>query len=181
MDAAFEASVEDGASDVADVIDPDATLAGTEVAFTVHCCSSPPNASNQVGRAVSAIVTDGSTPEFPATGTGGADVIAADVTISSRQISIVYAAASQASGGAFNGYAFAFSALAGGGVPVASILGAALDPATTFKSGVTVTFDAADVFIDVAGLGIGAQSKIVVDLTLGPPAVDAGPKADATP
>jgi hypothetical protein len=177
-DAASEPS-EDAAADVADGTDPDATLAGTEVAFSVHCCSSPPNASNQVGRAVSAVVTNGSAPEFPATGTGGSNVIAANITISSHQISIVYAGASQASGGAFNGYEFAFSALADGGVPVASILDATLDPTTTFKSGVTVTFDAADVFIDVAGLGVSAQSKIVVDLTLGPPAVDAGPEADA--
>jgi len=158
-----EAGVHDATADVGSLEDggPEAALNGSEVAFSVHCCSAPPNPSNLVGSVATAIIGPGI--EFPAISSQGASVIDANVDVSGNAINIQYLSAAQAFGGAFNGYQFAFFNAADGGVQPPTIVGATLDPSSTLK-GVTVTFDASDAFINVAGLSIPAQSTIIVDL-----------------
>src|SRR5258708_22829758 len=87
----------DGASDATL---PATGLTGSEVAFSVHCCTSPPNASNLISSIATAIVGPGI--EFPAISSHGASVINANVDVSSNAISIQYVSAAQALGGAFN-------------------------------------------------------------------------------
>jgi hypothetical protein len=72
-----------------------------------------------------------------------------------------------ASSGSFFGSVFTFSMAPDGGVQPPMLTNAVRDPATTLN-GVIVTFDAYDVFVNMAGLTIPAQSEIVIDLTLAP-------------
>jgi len=140
------------------------SLYGTEVAFSVHCCTAPPNASNLASTTLTATVGPG--VEFPAIAATGPSVIDANIDIATTSLSIEYLSGAQAFPGLFNGYAFAFSSIPDSGTTSPVIIGAVLDRATTI-SGVTVTFDSSDVFVNVAGLSIPAQSTIIVDLTLG--------------
>jgi hypothetical protein len=142
------------------------SLVGSNVAFSVHCCSSPPSEADLISGVVDATV--GEAVEYPAisgsgNGANGTSVIDADVDISAAAISIQYGSPFAASSGAFNGYVFEFT---GGNVLIQS---ANLAPTTTAPEGsISVSHDESSVSVDVANLRGDGTTVIEIELGLAP-------------
>ena len=139
------------------------SLFGGQVRFAVHCCSAPPSDANLYSSVATATIGPG--VEFPAIASMGSSVINADVDVSDGLVTIIYRASATAYSGTFNGYELDF-------VPTAEapslplIDAASLDAATTFSSGVGVSFSDHSLFINMAGLSIPAGSEVAVRFSL---------------
>jgi hypothetical protein len=133
-------------------------LAGSQVTVAGYCCTSPPGAGTQVTNALTRTVGPGT--EFPIGSftslSAGLAPLPVAIDVGSAYIELNYSAAGAAAPGGFNGFVFTF---AGG----PTITGATLDPASTYAP--AITFNGSQVFVNEAGLNIGATSMAMIDLT----------------
>ncbi|WP_081933682.1 PEP-CTERM sorting domain-containing protein [Massilia sp. 9096] len=133
-------------------------LAGAQVTVAGYCCTSPPGAATQVTNALTQTVGPGT--EFP-TGsftslTSGLAPLPVAIDVGTAYIELNYSAGGAATAGGFNGFVFSFA-------NAPAITGATLDPASTYAP--AVTFSGNQVFVNEAGLNIGANSMAMIDLT----------------
>lgn len=133
-------------------------LAGSQVSAAGYCCSAPPGPATQVTNLLTQTVGPGT--EFP-TGSftslsSGLAPLPVAIDVGSAYIELNYSGAGVAAPGGFNGFVFTFT-----GAP--TITGATLDPVSTYAP--VVTFSGNQVFVNEAGLNIGATSMAMIDLT----------------
>ena len=133
-------------------------LAGSQVTVAGYCCTTPPGAGTQVTNALTQTVGPGT--EFP-TGSftslsSGLAPLPVAIDVGSAYIELNYSAGGTAAAGGFNGYVFTFA-------NAPAITGAVLDAASTYAP--AVTYSGNQVFVNEAGLNIGATSMAMIDLT----------------
>lgn len=133
-------------------------LAGAQVTVAGYCCTAPPGAGTQVTNALTQTIGPGT--EFP-TGSftslsSGLAPLPVAIDVGSAYIELNYSAAGAAAAGGFNGFVFTFA-------NAPTITGATLDPLSTYAP--AVTFSGNQVFVNEAGLNIGATSMAMIDLT----------------
>jgi len=139
-------------------------LAGSQVTVAGYCCTSPPGAATQVTNAQTQTVGPGT--EFPAGSftslSSGLAPLPVAIDVGSAYIELNYSGAGSAAAGGFNGFVFTFA-------NAPTITGASLDALSTYAP--AVTFSGNKVFVNEAGLNIGATSMAMIDLsTAGTPA-----------
>jgi hypothetical protein len=133
-------------------------LAGSQVTVAGYCCTTPPGAGTQVTNALTATVGPGT--EFPLGSftslSSGLAPLPVAIDVGSAYIEWNYSGGGAAAPGGFNGYVFTFA-------NAPTITGARLDPASTYAP--AITFTGNQVFVNEAGLNIGATSMAMIDLT----------------
>jgi hypothetical protein len=182
-----EGSRDSGASppitdDAAVIIPPgpgNGSLIGSQVTFSVHCCSSPVGTDNLKSKVVTATV--GSGIEFPGIRAIGATVINVDVDLGPNYIKITFLEDFSAFTGGFDGYEFDFSTA----VDAPHVVGATISPeSNTLKGVVTpvLNADTGQLLVDIAGLPGTTKTVLYVVLDVESPsaggALDAGTGAD---